>query len=78
MALVRENELKENADVRIIGSSTQFGIEWNGYESWENFPSEKQKMIDLIKKTKANNLFLFQEMFTTLKYLNQIQIFILI
>ena len=52
-----ENELKINADVRIIGSSTQFGIEWNGYESWENFPSEKQKMIDLIKKTKANNLF---------------------
>ena len=52
-----ENELKVNADVRIIGSSTQFGIEWNGYESWENFPSEKQKMIDLIKNTKANNVF---------------------
>jgi alkaline phosphatase D len=52
-----ENELKVNADVRIIGSSTQFGIEWNGYESWENFPNEKQKMINLIKDTKANNLF---------------------
>ena len=52
-----ENELKVNADVRIIGSSTQFGIEWNGYESWENFPNEKQKMIDLIKNTKANNVF---------------------
>ena len=52
-----ENELKKNADVRIIGSSTQFGIEWNGYESWENFPNEKDKMIDLINKTKANHLF---------------------
>ena len=52
-----ENELKINADVRIIGSSTQFGVEWNGYETWENFPKEKQKMIDLIKNTNANNLF---------------------
>jgi alkaline phosphatase D len=52
-----EKELKINADVRIIGSSTQFGIEWNGYESWENFPNEKQKMLQLINKTRANNLF---------------------
>ena len=51
-----ETELKKPADVRIIGSSTQFSIEYNGYEAWANFPSEQQKMIDLIKKTKANGV----------------------
>ena len=45
------------ADIRIIGSGSQFGIEYNTYESWANFPLEQQKMIDLIKKTKANGLF---------------------
>ena len=28
-----ENELKKAADVRIISTGTQFGVEWNGYES---------------------------------------------
>ena len=51
-----ENELKVPADIRIIGSGTQFGIEWNGYEAWANFPNERQRMLDLIKKTKANGV----------------------
>ena len=51
-----ETELRKPADVRIIGSSTQFSIEFNGYEAWANMPSEQQKMIDLIKKTKANGV----------------------
>ncbi|MBK9735002.1 MAG: alkaline phosphatase family protein [Saprospiraceae bacterium] len=52
-----EKELNVPADVRIICSSTQFGIEFNGYESWANFPHEQKKMLDLIKKTKANGVF---------------------
>jgi alkaline phosphatase D len=52
-----EKELTKPADIRIIGSGSQFGIEYNTYESWANFPLEQQKMIDLIKKTKANGLF---------------------
>ena len=48
-----EQELLKPADVRIICSSTQFGIEFNGYEAWANFPYEQQKMIDLIANTKA-------------------------
>ncbi|MGB4960388.1 MAG: alkaline phosphatase D family protein, partial [Saprospiraceae bacterium] len=47
-------ELSKPADLRIIGSSTQFAIEYNGYEAWANFPHEQQKMIELIKSTKAN------------------------
>ena len=51
-----EKELQKPADLRIIGSGSQFGIEYNSYESWANFPLEQQKMIDLIKKTKANGV----------------------
>ncbi len=51
-----ENELKKPADVRIIGTGTQFGIEFNGYEAWANFPNEQQKMLDLLKSTKANGV----------------------
>ena len=51
-----ESELTRPADVRIICSSTQFGIEYNGYEAWANFPHEQQKMLELIKKTKAEGV----------------------
>lgn len=51
-----DEELQKTADVRIIGSSTQFGIEYNGYEAWANFPHEQQRFLDLIKKNKANGV----------------------
>lgn len=51
-----ENELKKPADLRIIGSGSQFGISYNGYEAWANFPHEQKRMLDLIKKTKANGV----------------------
>nr|HMP31918.1 alkaline phosphatase D family protein [Saprospiraceae bacterium] len=51
-----ENELSKPADVRIICTSTQFSIEFNGYEAWANFPHEQKKMIELISKTKANGV----------------------
>ena len=51
-----ENELKKPADVRIICTGTQFGIEWNGYEGWSNFPNERKRMVELIKRTKANGV----------------------
>ncbi len=51
-----EQELKKPADIRIVASSTQFGISYNGYEAWENFPHEKQRFLDLIKKNKANGV----------------------
>lgn len=51
-----EGELKKPADVRVVGTGTQFGIEYNGYEAWANFPNEQLKFLNLIKKTKANGL----------------------
>lgn len=51
-----EKELQKPADIRIIGSGTQFGIEWNGYEAWANFPHEQKRMLDLIESTKANGV----------------------
>ena len=50
------SELRKKADLRIIGSSTQFGISFNGYESWANFPYEREKMLEIISKTKANGV----------------------
>lgn len=51
-----EKELSTPADIRIIGSGTQFGISFNGYEAWANFPFEQKKLLDLIKKTNANGV----------------------
>jgi alkaline phosphatase D len=51
-----EQQLKEPADLRIIASSTQFGITHNGYEAWANLPHERQKMLNLIKSTNAEGV----------------------
>lgn len=51
-----EEELQKPADIRLIGSGTQFGIEWNGYEAWANFPHEQQRMLNLIERTKASGV----------------------
>ena len=51
-----KERLKEPADLRIIGSSIQFSHEYNGWESWTNFPLELIKMVKLIEETKANGV----------------------
>lgn len=51
-----ETQLKAPADVRVIASSNQFSHEYNGWESWTNVPKEQEKMINLIKTTKANGV----------------------
>lgn len=38
-------QLEVPCDVRVIGSSTQFGIAYNGYEAWANFPAEQRLML---------------------------------
>jgi alkaline phosphatase D len=52
-----ETQLKKPADIRIIGSSTQFATQYNGYEAWANFPLEQLRMLELIRKTRANGVF---------------------
>ena len=51
------NELAKPADVRIIGSSTQFATQYNGYETWSNFPNEQKRMFDLIRSKNVTGLF---------------------
>lgn len=52
-----EEEFKKPADLRIIGSSTQFLVDFNGWEAWVNMPHERERMMQLIEKTKANGVF---------------------
>ncbi|HET6766172.1 MAG TPA: alkaline phosphatase D family protein [Chitinophagaceae bacterium] len=51
-----ETELAKPADLRLICSGSQFSIEYNGYEAWANFPHEQKRMLELIKKAKANGV----------------------
>lgn len=51
-----EQELLKPAKVRIIMSSLQFNSNYDGGENWSVLPLEKQKMIDLIKSTRANGV----------------------
>ncbi len=51
-----ESELSKPADLRLVCSGSQFGIEFNGYEAWANFPHEQKRMLELIKQTKANGV----------------------
>ncbi len=48
--------LQAPADLRLICSGSQFGITYNGYEAWANFPHEQQRMLQLIKETRANGV----------------------
>jgi alkaline phosphatase D len=49
-----EEQLRQPAEVRIIGSSIQFISEFSGGEAWANFPHEKRRMLELLKSTRAN------------------------
>lgn len=51
-----EAQLAIPAEVRIIASSIQFIAEDAGQETWSNLPRERQRMLDLLKTTKANGV----------------------
>jgi alkaline phosphatase D len=50
------DELRRPAEVRIIATSTPFLQEGSGYESWANFPDERERLIALIRQTRANGV----------------------
>lgn len=49
-----EEQLRVPAELRIIASSIQFLSEFSGAEAWANLPREKQRLLDLLQKTKAS------------------------
>jgi alkaline phosphatase D len=51
-----EKTLREPAEVRIIASSIQVVSTTHGWETWGNFPKERQRFLELLKKTKANGV----------------------
>ena len=51
-----EKTLRTPADVRVIASSIQVVSTTHGWETWGNFPKERQRFLDLLKKTKANGV----------------------
>lgn len=51
-----EDELGKPARLRLICTSVQFCAPHNGFEGWANMPLEKQRMISLIKSTRAEGV----------------------
>lgn len=51
-----EAQLKRPANVRIIVSSIQMIATEPKFEKWGNFPKERQRFFDLLKKTHAKNV----------------------
>lgn len=51
-----EDELKKPADLRLLVSSIQLLSEGHGWEAWREFPLERQKLYDIIKRTGAEGL----------------------
>lgn len=51
-----EEQLQEEANLRIIASSIQVIAYEKGMESWGNFPHERDRLFNLIDKTNANGV----------------------
>jgi alkaline phosphatase D len=51
-------ELKKPAEVRIVASSIQVVPTENCWEIWNNFPGERQRLFDVIARTKATGVIL--------------------
>ena len=51
-----EQQLREPAEVRIVGSSIQLLSEFTGWESWANFPHERTRILSLLDTLNINNL----------------------
>ena len=51
-----EEELKKPSSIKIIGSSLQLLPEFTGWESWANFPEDRNRLFSLIKKHKVNGV----------------------
>src|SRR3989338_1148444 len=50
-----EMELRKPAELRLLVSSIQVIPNDHNFEKWGNFPNERQRLFQLLKKTKAKN-----------------------
>jgi alkaline phosphatase D len=51
-----EDELKKPAAIKLIASSLQLLPDFTGWESWANFPEDRNRLFALIKKHKVNGV----------------------
>ena len=51
-----EETLREPADLRVIASSIQVVSTTHGWETWGNFPKERERLLALLGKTKGKGL----------------------
>ena len=52
-----EQQLQVPARIKIIASSLQLLPEFSGWESWANYPNDRQRLMALIKKHQVNGVF---------------------
>lgn len=51
-----EEQLQIPAELRIIGSGVQVIAEEHGWEMWGNFPHERKRLFEVIRRTKAQGV----------------------
>jgi alkaline phosphatase D len=51
-----EEQLRQPADLRLIGSSVQVVSHQHGYESWANFPAERERLLRSVRDTQADGV----------------------
>jgi alkaline phosphatase D len=51
-----ERQLEVPAELRLIGSSVQVLADFTGWEGWANFAHDQQRLIDLIRRKRANGV----------------------
>ncbi|MDE2566837.1 MAG: alkaline phosphatase family protein, partial [Burkholderiales bacterium] len=51
-----ERQLAQPADLRLLVSTVQFAAEGTGWEGWANFPLERQRLFDLIRRHRAEGI----------------------
>ena len=52
-----EQQMQIPAKIKIIGSSLQYIASQPGWEAWSNFPHERQRLINLIRKYQVDGVF---------------------
>ena len=51
-----ERQFEVPAELRLFGSSVQVLADFTGWEGWANFPHDQQRLIDLIRRKRANGV----------------------
>jgi alkaline phosphatase D len=51
-----EQQLRQPAELRLVLSGVQVVVEGHGWERWGNLPLERQRLYDVVRRTRANGV----------------------